>query len=154
MVSIEWCQAQAKGLKKVLPNANMADSYLKMAEDSLAVLPGVAKSRIWTATTTYYIFYYSLYALMLKLGFKCEIHTCSLEFMKRFLMKFYNPKDMEMIEQAFTARQDLQYYADRPVDEAVIEENKKYCKDFYIKTKDILAGLTEKQIESIRRSLK
>jgi uncharacterized protein (UPF0332 family) len=125
-----------------------------MGEESINALKNLKESKIWTATTTYYVFYYSLYSLMLRIGIKCEIHSCSLEFMKQFLMDFYNKKDMKMIEKAFLARIDLQYYTDRPVDQNIIEETKRYCKDFYIKTKDILSKITEKDIDRLRMNLR
>lgn len=153
MVSIRWCLEQREGIKTIEPNANMSDSYIKMAEESLVVLKNIGSSKIWTATASYYIFYYSLYSLMLRLGVKCGIHSCSLEFMRKFLAEFYSKKDMEMIEKAFGARIDLQYYTDRPVDEKLIEEAKSYCKDFYVKTKDIVIKITESQINSIRKKL-
>ena len=154
MVSIKWCLANKNGIKLIEPNANMSNSYLKMAEESIYVLNGVKNSRIWLATTTYYIFYYSLYSLMLRIGVKCEIHACSLEFMKKCLIEYYDETDMKMIEKAFSARIDLQYYSDRPVDERIINETSKYCKDFYIKTKDIMSKITETQIDSVRKKLK
>lgn len=125
-----------------------------MAEESINAIKGVEGSKIWTATMTYYIFYYSLYSLMLRIGIKCEIHSCSLEFMKRYLTMFYDKKDIEMIEKAFSARIDLQYYADRPVDSEVIEETKRHSSSFFIKTKDALSKITEKNIQAIRESLK
>ena len=125
-----------------------------MVEESISVQQAVEISKIWTATTTYYIFYYSLYSLMLRIGIKCEIHSCSLEFMKKYLTMFYDKKDAEMIEKAFSARIDLQYYADRPVDEKVIEETKKHSKLFFIKTKDALSRITEEQVKNIREALK
>jgi len=154
MVSIKWCLANKNGIKLIEPNANMSNSYLKMAEESIYVLNGIKNSRIWLATTTYYIFYYSLYSLMLRIGVKCEIHACSLEFMKKCLIGYYNETDMQMIEKAFSARIDLQYYSDRPVDERIINETSKYCKDFYIKTKDIISKITETQIDLVRKKLK
>lgn len=154
MVSVRWCLKQKGGIELVEGNKNMAESYVKMAEESINVLTGVEPSRIWTATTSYYIFYYSLYAVMLRIGIKCEIHSCSLEFMKRYLNEFYDKKDIELIEKAFEARINLQYYADRPVDEESIEAVRRYCKTFFIKTKDILANITEKQINEIRQKLK
>ena len=72
-----------------------------MAEESINVLNDMEKSRIWTATTSYYIFYYSLYSLMLRLGIKCEIHSCSIEFMNVFLKGFYEQKDIKMMERHF-----------------------------------------------------
>ena len=154
MVSIDWCLKQEKGLRKITPNENMSKSYIKMAEESITALNKVGESRIWTATAAYYVFYYSLYSLMLRLGFKCEIHSCSLEFMKSCLREFYDSADVEMMGKAFLARISLQYYADRPVDEKIIEEVRKYCKDFYVKTKDILAKITENQINLIREKIK
>ena len=154
MVSIKWCLNQKLGLELIDPNPNMSESYLKMAEESLSILNNVEKSKIWTATTSYYIFYYSLYALMLTIGVKCEIHSCSLEFMKQFLNEFYDLQDNKNFNDAFSARTDLQYYADRPVDQLMIDKTKKACKDFYIKTKDNIARITENQINSIREKLK
>jgi len=153
MVSIKWCMQQKNGIKLVEPNNNMSSSYIKMVEESVGILNNVQKSNIWTATTSYYIFYYSLYSLMLKTGVKCEIHSCSIEFMKKFLTNFYNKTDFDMMEKAFSARISLQYYADRPVDHLVIEQSKSYCKDFFIKTKDILSKITESQILSIRAAI-
>ena len=153
MVLINWCLKQKNGLEVIEPNINMSNSYLKMAEESISILVGVEKSKIWTATMAYYIFYYSLYSLMLRIGIKCEIHSCSLEFMKVYLTKFYDNKDLDMIQKTFSARINLQYYADRPVDSKVIEEAKKYCKDFFLKTKDILSKITESQISTIRKNL-
>src|SRR3989344_1171955 len=154
MVSVKWCLKQKDGLELVTPNNVMADSYIKMAEESISILKGVEASKIWTATTTYYIFYYSLYSLMLHIGIKCEIHSCSIEFMKKYLHIFYDKKDAEMMEKAFSARIDLQYYSNRPVDSKVIEETKKHCTEFFIKIKDILLKISEPQIKSIRESLK
>lgn len=150
MVSIKWCLNQKNGLELVEPNGVMADSYINMAGESVNVLSGVESSRIWTATAAYYIFYYSLYSVMMGLGVKCEIHSCSIEFMKSFLTEFYNNKDIEMMQKAFSARIDLQYYSNRPVDAKIIDEIKKYSIRFFIKTKDILSNITEKQIKGIR----
>ncbi len=152
MVSIKWCLNQKNGLELIKPNTNMPESYLKMAEESINELSNI-KSNIWTATASYYIFYYSLYALMLRIGIKCEIHSCSLEFMGKFLMNFYGAIDLDMINKAFSARIDLQYYADRPVDKIPIRLARAYCKTFFIKTKEILSKITEEQIQDIRNKL-
>lgn len=142
---------QSKGLSKIQPNENMSNSYLSMAKESIVALDNMKQSRIWTATASYYVFYYSLYSFMLRLGFKCEIHSCSIKFMEIFLMDFYDISDINTLKLAFGARIDLQYYANRPVDDEVINKIKLYCKDFYVKTKDILSILTENQIEDVRQ---
>ena len=154
MVSINWCLKQKHGIEITAPNQNMAESYLEMAEESITVLSNIKKSNIWTATTSYYIFYYSLYALMLKIGIKCEIHACSLEFMKQYLSEYYTREDVNMIEQSFGARINLQYYANRVVDEETIDKCRSYCKNFFIKTKDILSTITDEQVQAIRTRIK
>jgi len=154
MASIEWCLRQKDGLRIAEPSQNMSDSYIKMAEESIEVLHSIKKSNIWVATTSYYIFYYSLYSLMLRIGVKCGIHSCSIEFMKQFLKDLYDGHDIKMFDKAFEARINLQYYADRPVDQSEIEDSRTYCKDFFIKTRDILSKITEPKINSIRAELK
>ncbi|MFA6072819.1 MAG: hypothetical protein WC758_01790 [Candidatus Woesearchaeota archaeon] len=154
MVSINWCLKQKNGLELVTANKNMSESYLSMAEESVKVLSNVSESDIWTATMSYYIYYYSLYALMQRIGVKCEIHSCSIEFMNEYLKEFYDAEDIKEFELAFIARIDLQYYSNRSVDKAIIENSRKNCKLFYVKTKDILSKLREEQIQKIRKALK
>lgn len=67
---------------------------------------------------------------------------------------FYDNKDINMMEKAFSARIDLQYYANRPVNSEIIEEIKKYSKTFFIKTKDIVTILKNEQIEDVREALR
>jgi len=94
-----------------------------------------------------------LYALMLRIGVKCEIHSCSIEFMKECLKEFYTLDDIKSFENAFGARIDLQYYSNRPVDKKIIDESRKNCKTFFIKTKTIISTIREEQIQSIRKKL-
>jgi len=101
MVSINWCRNQKMGFKIIASNENMSDSYLAMAEESIQALNSVKNSKMWSAVTSYYVFYQSLYALMLRLGVKCEIHSCSLEFMEYYLNEYYTKEDIQMIKKAF-----------------------------------------------------
>ena len=91
---------------------------------------------------------------MLRIGIKCEIHSCSLAFMRECLGAFYTSHDTDMIAKAFSARIDLQYYANRPVNQEVIEKVKDYCSGFYIKTKDTISSLREGDIDQIRENIK
>jgi uncharacterized protein (UPF0332 family) len=150
MNSLDWCKKQKNGIEIVEPNENMSSSYIKMAEESITILHKITESKIWTATTSYYIYYYSLYSFMLRLGVKCEIHSCSILFMKNRLQKYYSKNDVQEFGNAFKARMDLQYYADRPIDQEIINNSAKQCKLFFIKTKNILAKISEKEIEEIR----
>ncbi len=151
-LNIRWCLRAKNGLELVEPNENVSRSYLKMAEESLEQLKKL-ESKIWIASASYYTMYYCLYALLMRIGVKCEIHACSLLFMKTFLRKFYSEKDIEMIYEASEARSDLQYYPDKGVLDSTINQVKKYASDFYANTMAAFSKLKEDDIKSIRVEL-
>lgn len=154
MVSIKWCLKARNGIQFVQPNKNMSDSYLKMAEESLNVINKVKNySKIWLATTCYYTLYYCLYSVMIRMGVKCEIHSCSIELMKRFLFALYDKAEIELIEDAFEIRQDVQYYPDRLLNVERLNSIANDVSDFIIKTKEIILKLNEKEIQSIRHKV-
>ena len=153
MADIKWCLNVRNGLELVESNENMMTSYLKMAKESLDTIKEVERSKIWISSTSYYTMYYSLYALMMKIGVKCEIHSCSIKFMKRFLQDFYDGDDIRLTEKGFEVRNDLQYYPDRFVSEQILIELKERVIDFFIKTKEIISKITEKQINEIRKKI-
>lgn len=153
MVGIKWCLKVKGGLELVEPSDNLSKSYIEMAEESLRMIKKNKESRIWLASTSYYTMYYSLYAIMMKLGVKCEIHSCSIEFMKKYLLEFYNNEYIKTIESAFEIRNDLQYYPDRLVDESKLNIIENKAPDFFVKTKNILAIINEMQVSTIRKKL-
>ena len=142
-----------KGLKLTTASIKMSGSYLKMAEDTLESLDNSESSKIWTAAKVYYVFYYSLYAVMLRIGVTSEIHACSIEFMKKYLLPPYSKKDVVMIRKAFINRNNLQYYVDRPVKQEDIDMTKAYCRKFYTTTRKILATTKLSQIKKMRDGL-
>ena len=153
MTSILWCLRQKNGLELGEPSLDVSRSYLAMADESCIALNAAKQSRIWSATISYYIFYYALYALMLRLGVKCEIHTCSLLFMKAYLQPFYTSDDVVAIEKAFQARIDAQYYSDRSVSEQSLDEVKNSSIAFLTKTKGLVESLSIEKTQEIRTLL-
>lgn len=85
----------------------------------------------------YYSMYYSLYAILMKIGIKYEIHTCTLEFMKRLLNNFYSKEDFKIINKAFDARNTSQYYVDKIVAKEDIDFIMSNAPYFLSKSKDI-----------------
>ena len=51
----------------------------------------------------------------MKLGVKCGIHSCTIEFTKRFLNEFFEESELNFIENSLKARIDSQYYINRTV---------------------------------------
>jgi len=109
---LNWCCKQPSGLKIDKPNDNLAKEYLQSAEETLSILQDIKeKSNMWLATTQYYCEYFSIYALLQKIGIKCEIHDCTIE-IARFLEEIeIIPKDYtKKLEEDKELRIDNQYY--------------------------------------------
>ena len=99
-------------------------------------------------TTAYYTIYHGIYSLLMKIGVKCEIHACTIEFAKRYLKNHFLPEDFELIDKAFSARIDSQYYVNRRVPNQNYELIMKKTPVFLVKCKNIV--LEQKEIEDIR----
>ena len=155
MVSLKWCCKQKDGIKLIETNDNLTRGYLKMAENSLGTMNRERKYNLMFAISAcYYSMYYSLYAICMKIGIKCEIHSCAIEFMKGVLTEFYSKEDMKIIKKAFDARNIAQYY----VDEIVSKEDSDYIMEkaplFFNKSKEILAKINEEDVKEIREKIR
>ena len=61
-----------EGLSLIEPNSDLANGYIKKAEEALeSMRMNIIKD--WEISTAYYTIYFSLYAVLIKLGLKCEI---------------------------------------------------------------------------------
>ena len=153
MDKIKWCAGKKEGLSLIEPNSNLAEAYVKKAEEALESMR-VNIIKDWKISTAYYTLYFSLYSILTKIGIKCEIHSCTIEFTKRFLKEFFSEEELDFVEDSLKARIDSQYYIDRTVlDEQYIKMIKK-TPEFLIKCKSILIKLNEKKINNIRMEFK
>ncbi len=150
MDQIMWCLQQKKGLELVTPSDNLRVAYLKMAEESLETMRA-SESKNWKMITAYYTIYQGLYSLLMRLGVKCEIHSCTIEFAKRFLKNFFSSEEFELVEKAYSARIDSQYYVDRSVPNETYDKIKDEAPRFLVKCKNVV--LKEADIDRIREKL-
>ncbi|MEM3555962.1 MAG: hypothetical protein QXF56_04560 [Candidatus Micrarchaeia archaeon] len=67
MSKLKWCLKTKNGIELTEPNSNLADAYIKKAEESLETMR-LAKSRDWKISTAYYTIYFSVYAILMKIG--------------------------------------------------------------------------------------
>ncbi len=153
MVSIKWCINAKNGLELVEPSSNLGKAYLKKAEDSLKSVE-INTVKEWKITTAYYSIYFSLYAILMKIGIKCEIHSCTIEFAKHFLKDYFNQEDFNLLGDSFKARIDTQYYVDKSVPDKQYERILKQVPLFHIKCKEILSKISEGEIKGIRERLR
>jgi uncharacterized protein (UPF0332 family) len=150
MNKIKWCVGKKDGLNLIEPNNDLAKAYIIKAEEALeSMRVNIVKD--WKISTSYYALYFSLYAIMMKIGVKCEIHSCTLAFADRFLKEFFNEEELDFLADSLKARIDSQYYIDRTVPDEQYEKMMKMPPLFFVKCKSILIKLNEKKINEIRK---
>lgn len=115
MDKVKWCLKAKNGLELVEPNENLMQAYIKKAEDSLRAASVLKDNEDWEISSSYYTMYFALYAILMKIGVKCEIHSCTISFMQIFLNNHFSEQEIELIERSQKARIDTQYYSDRNI---------------------------------------
>lgn len=147
MDKIDWCFK--KGLRIVEPSENLKEAYISKAKKALEESSNV-KSDEWKITSLYYCIYFSLYSLLAQIGMKSEIHSCTIEVIKRYFSSHFE-EDVGLIENALKARNDFQYYFGKEVNEDLKNEFLENAPKIYTKCKNI--SLSENEIKEIRKEL-
>jgi len=150
MDKIKWCAGKKEGLSLIEPNSNLSEAYIKKAEEALESMRANI-ARDWKISTAYYTVYFSLYSLLMRIGIKCEIHSCTIEFVKIFLSEFSSVEELDFISESLRARIDSQYYVDRAVPDEQYNNMIKNSPLLLVKCKSLLSRINEKKINDIRK---
>ena len=150
MDRLTWCFRKENGIKIVEPNENLRKAYLQKTKEAIETAQ-LAKSRDWKITCMYYSMYLSLYSILMKIGVKSTIHTCTIEFAKVFLKEYFLDEELALIEKGFVARIDSQYYTDKFISEEIYQMLLKQAPLIYAKASTVV--ITEDNINAIRRQL-
>ncbi len=152
MADLGWCKKQGKGIRLIKPNENLAKEYLESAEETLTVLKDIAnKSDMWLAATKYYFEYFAVYALLMKIGIKSEIHDCTIE-----VCKLLEKEDIlqagvyKKLKRDKKLRIDNQYY----LKNREVKINHEKLSEFLLKIKKKINSLILKDIEKVRDKIK
>ena len=151
MDKIKWCLKAKNGFELVEPNENLTNAYLKKAENSLKATLALKGIKDWEISSSYYAIYFSLYAILMKIGIKCEIHSCSINFMRYFLSKYFKEEEINLVERSQKARIDTQYYSNRNISNELYEKIINNASLFFIRCKEVLNNLDENSIQEIRK---
>ena len=154
--SLHWCANQKLGFSLDTPSENLRKSYFQKADVALEILHKIrdSQSNEWKVCTSYYAMYDALYAIMRKIGIKCEIHTCSLRFLNDFFQNYLSKEEIEIIILAQKTRVDLQYYTDRKANQKEIENIIAFAPKIVAKMKKVSSSLTQDSITKIREEVK
>jgi uncharacterized protein (UPF0332 family) len=155
--NLQWCLKQKRGIRIIEPNTNLAKAYMKKAQSALNIMAAAVEIREadWIATTAYYARYFALYALLMKMGIKSEIHDCTLN-VARLLCKrgIIAQLLVDDIDLAKEARIENQYYVEREQDFRSLSQNVKAARSFVLDIQKVLDDLKFQQINDVREDLK
>lgn len=155
--TILWCLKQKKGIRLIEPNANLAKAYIKKAKGSLHTMDAALKinETDWVITTAYYARYFALYALLMKLGIKSEIHDCTIAIARLLTTrKILHQNLITDISKAKQTRIETQYYVTQELEQTTIRKNVKSAHKFLLEIEKTLENITTTQIKDIRTHLK
>ena len=153
MEIIKWCMKLKNGIELTLPNDNLCRAYIKKAETALSAALALKGNKEWEVSSSYYAMYFSLYAIMSKIGVKCENHSCSIAFMKEFLSEKFKKANSDFLKKAMQARIDMQYYSNRGIDEQFYQKMMKHAPIFLVECKEIINSVRQEEIIQIRDKL-
>lgn len=146
-IDFGWCKK--KGMELIEPNDNLSEEYFKSAEETLRSLKLTKDkdSNMWLATKLYYTEYLAAYSILMKLGIKSEIHSCTISIIKLLeaenLITF---KFSEILEKDKDLRTDNQYY----LKNIPVKIDEKRLSKLLLDIREVLDKITKEEISKIR----
>jgi uncharacterized protein (UPF0332 family) len=108
----------------------------------------------WTATTAYYARYFALYALLMKIGVKSEIHDCTINIAQ--MLAHHGILSQNLVNDIAEAKQtriDTQYYIATQLNQEEIRKNAETARNFVLEIEQKIENITSKQVNTIRTLL-
>jgi uncharacterized protein (UPF0332 family) len=155
--TIVWCLKQKRGIRIIQPNENLTKAYLKKAISALNTMNAALeiKETDWITTTAYYARYFALYALLMKMGIKSEIHDCSIAVARLLTENGILRKDLASdISNSKQARINIQYYVEKELDQACIRKDVENARNFVLELEKVIENVTTDRIEEVRAHMK
>ncbi|MBM3910352.1 MAG: HEPN domain-containing protein [Thaumarchaeota archaeon] len=149
---LKWCAKQKKGIKLVRGSANLQTAYLKKSKEALRSMEANAEKGIdeWVVSTSYYARYFAIYALLSRIGIKCEIHDCTIALFSYLFADKIPSKLMEDLKQAKDDRIEAQYYTETI---RINPQTLANTKEFVLKVEEIIDNLTNSEVTTIQGKL-
>jgi len=151
---LRWCTRQNKGIKLVNQSKNLQAAYLKKSQTAIQSMQVNAKEDIveWAISASYYAKYFAIYALLSRLGIKCEIPDCTIALFGYLFGNDISKPLLEDLRQAKEDRIDVQYYnAEISID---LKELISKTKEFVIAVEEIIDGLNQQKIDELCKKIK
>lgn len=133
-----------KKIKEVEPSEDIAKAYLEKAVKSLSSAKALLElgNLEDSVAMAYYSMYYSLLALLFRIGIKCENHAAAI-----ILLKKVFDIDNTPISKAKTERIDKQYYVDFSISKEETNKGIISSEEFNAEIKDFIDRINNEKIK-------
>lgn len=145
---------QSKGIRIVNPSDNLLRAYLRKARNAMKSMEVNAEAGIteWAVSASYYAEYFAVYALLQKIGVKCEIHDCTIALFEYLFGDSVPRKIIQELQQSKEYRVEFQYYTQEI--EVNINQMIDETKNFVLEVEKIIDSLNPDEIAQLQNSLK
>jgi uncharacterized protein (UPF0332 family) len=138
-----------KKIQLVEPSNTLKDAYIERSEESMRSAKALLQidSLKDSVALTYYSMYYSLLALLFRVGIKCENHTGAI----LLLLEIFEIDNTQIIS-AKKERVDKQYYVDFSITKQEVNEMIRIAHDFNAELFDIIERINQTSVEKYRQA--
>ena len=151
---LKWCLKQSKGIKIVKPSENLTRAYLEKSKNALKSMEINAEAGIteWAVSTSYYAKYFAVYALLAKIGAKCEIHDCTIALFEYLFSDSIPEEIINELKHSKEDRVEMQYYTQKiNID---LEQSMKKTKKFVLSIEKIIDNLNPERTTAVQKKIK
>jgi len=150
---LRWCKRQNKGIRIVNASNNLTKAYLEKSRNALKSMEVNANAGIteWAISAAYYARYFAVYALLSRIGVRCEIHDCTIALFNYFFGSDVQADMVGQLRQSKQDRIDAQYYSKTiKVD---FNDLKSQAKQFVLVMEKLINSLDAQAINALRSKL-
>lgn len=151
---LQWCLRQRYGIRLTKPSENLFKAYQQKSREALRSMEVNAEAGIidWTVSASYYAKYFAVYAILCRIGAKCEIHDCTIELFAYLFRKEVSAHHIQDLRESKDERIEHQYYTStKKVDAKTLS---KKTEDFVLELEKLADGLNNQKITTLQSELK
>ncbi len=151
---LKWCLRQERGIRLSAPSENLAKAYLEKSHNALKSMEVNAQAGIeeWAVSASYYAKYFAVYALLSKIGVKCEIHDCTIALFGYLFSTAEFHQLVRELKQSKDDRVDVQYYSRKL--KVTLAELMQQTKQFVLQIEELIDGLNAEKIAALQQKLR
>jgi uncharacterized protein (UPF0332 family) len=151
---LRWCLRQERGIRLTAPSDNLVKAYLEKSRNALRSMEVNAQADIeeWAVSASYYAKYFVVYALLSKIGVKCEIHDCTIALFGSLFSTVECHRLVRELKQSKDDRVDVQYYSKKLT--VGLADLMQQTNQFVLQIEELIDGLNTEEVARLQKKLR